>query len=35
MIKNDIVHGDIVGATVKRAFRQNKLLKALGINKRK
>ena len=35
MIKNDIVHGDIVGATVKKAFRQNKLLKALGINKRK
>lgn len=35
MIKNDIVHGDFVGATVKRAFRQNKLLKALGLNKRK
>ena len=35
MVKNDIMHGDFVGATVKRAFRQNKVLKKLGINKRK
>lgn len=35
IVKNDIMHGDFVGATVKRAFRQNKLLKALGINKRR
>jgi len=35
MIKNDILHGDILGATVKKAVRQNKVLKALGITKRK
>lgn len=35
MVKNDVVHGDFVGAVFKRAFRQNKVLKKFGINKRK
>lgn len=35
MVKNDIAHGDFVGATFKKAFRQNKTLKRLGINKRR
>lgn len=35
MIKNDIVHGDMITATVKKAARNNSILKALGITKRK
>ena len=35
MLANDIMHGDFIGATVKKAVRQNKILKALGLNKRR
>ena len=35
MVKNDIVHGDILTATVKKGLRQNKVLKSLGLTKRK
>ena len=35
IIKNNVVHGDFVGNTVRKATRQNKLLKTLGITKRK
>lgn len=35
IIKNDIVHGDILNSTIKKAIRQNDVLKALGLNKRK
>lgn len=34
-VKNGIIHGEFIKAPIKKAFRQNKLLKALGINKRK
>ena len=35
IIKNDIVHGDIITGTIKKGIRQNDFLKALGLNKRK
>lgn len=34
MIKNDIIHLDFLSAFLRRAYRQNKFLKWLGINKR-
>lgn len=34
-VKNRIIHGEFIKAPIKKAFRQNKLLKALGVNKRK
>ena len=35
MIKNDILHGDMVRAWGKKKVRQSKILKTLGLNKRK
>ena len=35
IIKNNIIHGDIVTGGLKKAVRQNKVLKALGITKRR
>ena len=35
IIKNDIIHGDIINSTIKKAVRQNDVLKVLGLNKRK
>lgn len=35
IVKNDIVHGDIVSGLIKKGIRQNDLLRALGLNKRK
>lgn len=35
MIGNDIAHGDFLQATVRKAVRQNKILKGLGITKRR
>lgn len=35
MVKNDVMHGDFLTAGVKKAVRNNKILKGLGITKRK
>lgn len=35
ILKNDILHGDIVTGYLRRKFRQNKVLKVLGINRRR
>ena len=34
ILKNDILHGDIVTGYFRRKFRQSKVLRTLGINKR-
>lgn len=33
--KNNVVHGDFIGAEVRKAARNNSILKGLGITKRK
>jgi len=35
MVKNDILHGDFLTAGIKKSLRGNKLLKKLGLTKRK
>ena len=35
MVKNDLVHGDLVKSSIKKSARNNKLLKALGLTKRR
>ena len=35
ILKNDILHGDIVSGYFRRKFRQSRVLRVLGVNKRK